>query len=123
LTVREFLSATSVGYGSHSVDASDNAASEQVAGALAKLTQKCCQQLQGAAFDTVFNLILLLLLRYEACRDVQHSRVILIAVGIISGHLSGRIDELLDLSTSCDVIHIYLTYATKLGSVASDLIT
>ena len=60
---------------------------------------------------TVFNLILLLLLRYDACHDVRLSRTNLIAIGIVSGHLSGRICELLDFSKSCDVNDIYCVYA------------
>jgi len=79
--------------------------------ALVNLTSSCRRQIHPELFGTVFNLILLLLLRYDACHDVQLSRTTLITVGVVSGHLSGRIDELLDLSEPCDVNDIYSVFA------------
>ena len=82
-----------------------------ISGILVNLSSSCRQQIHPELFGAVFNLILLLLLRYDVCRDVQLSRTTLITVGIVSGHLSGRIDELLDLSEPCDVNDIYCVYA------------
>lgn len=81
------------------------------AGILVNLTSSCRRQIHPELFGTVFNLILLLLLRFDVCHDVQLSRTTLITVGVVSGHLSGRIDELLDLSEPCDVNDIYSVYA------------
>ncbi len=81
------------------------------AGMLVDLTYSCRREIHMSVVGTVFNLILLLLLRYDACHDVRLSRTNLIAIGIVSGHLSGRICELLDFSKSCDVNDIYCVYA------------
>ncbi|KAL7542795.1 hypothetical protein ACHAXR_012401 [Thalassiosira sp. AJA248-18] len=88
-----------------------------VAFLLKLLTSNCCQQIHSQAFGTVFNLVLLLLLRYDTCPDVQLCRTTLISVGIVSGHLSGRIGELLNLSEeTCDVNAIYSLYVAKLDA-------
>mmetsp|Transcript_29014 Transcript_29014/g.61316 ORF Transcript_29014/g.61316 Transcript_29014/m.61316 type:complete len:370 (-) Transcript_29014:164-1273(-) len=85
-----------------------------IANGMGHLTTECQQQIHSQAFGTVFNLILLLLLRYDSCHDVQLCKVALITVGIVSGHLSGRIHELLELSESqCVVNDIYLLYAAN----------
>ncbi len=82
-----------------------------IAGMLVELTYNCRREIHMPVVGTVFNLILLLLLRYDACHDVRLSRANLITIGIISGHLSGRICELLDFSEICDVNDIYSVYA------------
>jgi hypothetical protein len=75
------------------------------------LSSDCRQQIHSKAFDEVFNLVLLLLLRYDTCHDVRLCRTTLILVGIVSGHLSGRIGELIDLSEmECDLAHLYSLY-------------
>ena len=77
------------------------------------LTSDCRRQIHSKAFETVFNLVLLLLLRNDTCHDLRICRATLIGIGLISGHLSGRINELLS-ETPCDVTDIYSLYATKL---------
>lgn len=73
---------------------------------------ECAAQVDPEAAGVIFNLILILLLRYDTCEDVHASRTTLIIVGIVSGHISGRISELIDLSLSspmqsiyCDLVH------------------
>ena len=90
---------------------------EIIANYLVNLTNNCRQHINSQAFGCVLNLILLLLLRFNACHDVQICKGTLIAVGIVSGHLSGRISEIVDPSdTTSDVYAIYSIYATKLNA-------
>jgi hypothetical protein len=74
---------------------------------LRRLIFECAAQVEPEAAGVIFNLILLLLLRYDTCEDVHASRTILIIVGIVSGHVSGRISELIDLSLSSPMQSMY----------------
>lgn len=65
---------------------------------LEQMIGECSSQIHPEAAGTIFNLILLLLLRYETCEDVHASKTTLITVGIVVGHISGRIAELIDFS-------------------------
>jgi ABC-type bacteriocin/lantibiotic exporter with double-glycine peptidase domain len=85
---------------------------------LVKLSRNCIQQISRELVGSVFNLVLLLLLRCDVCQDVQLSRATLITVGIVSGHLSGRINELIDLSQSSDINDIYSLYADLVSETA-----
>ena len=85
---------------------------------LVKLSRNCIQQISPELVGSVFNLVLLLLLRCDVCQDVQLSRATLITVGIVSGHLSGRINELIDLSQSSDINNIYSVYADLVSETA-----
>ena len=88
-----------------------------IASMLDRLTTDCRKQIHSQALDAVFNLVLLLLLRHDSCNDVKLCRATLISVGIVSGHLSGRVGELLDLSeASCDVNSIYCHYEAHLNA-------
>ena len=109
LTIKEFLSLAATSVRVCSTETEDS--SIFVAGMMVDLTYRCRRQIHISAVGTVFNLILLLLLRYEACHDVRLSRANLITIGVVCGHLSGRICELLDVSVSCDVNDIYSVYA------------
>lgn len=109
LTTEDFLSVVAASDRGCATEMKD--LSMFVPGILVNLSSSCRRQIHSEVFGTLFNLILLLLLRYDVCHDVQLSRTTLIAVGIVSGHLSGRIGELLDLSKKCDVNDIYSVYA------------
>ena len=86
----------------------------RIASHLVNITSDCHQQIKSQACDIVFNLILLLLLRYDTCQDVQIHKGALISIGIVSGHLCGRIDEL--LGENCDTSIIYATYTKQLNA-------
>lgn len=92
--------------------------STKLASILVKLSRNCIQQISRELVGSVFNLVLLLLLRCDVCQDVQLSRATLITVGIVSGHLSGRINELIDLSQSSDINDIYSLYADLVSETA-----
>ena len=94
----------------------DNICCEFVASVLDRITLRCRQQIHTQALDSVFNLVLLLLLRNNTCLDVKMCRPTLTVVGIVSGHLSGRIGELLDLAEASTVNSIYSLYAARLDS-------
>jgi len=114
IEVKDFIAAATTHFhlGHHSADKKKYC--NTVANLLVRLASDCRRQIHPQAFGTVFNLILLLLLRYDSCRDVELCRATLIAVGLVSGHLSGRIGELLDLTeTPCDAKDIYLMYTAK----------
>jgi hypothetical protein len=72
-----------------------------------RLIVQCADQIQQEAAGVIFNLILLLLLRYDNCEDVRASKTTLMTVGIVSGHISGRISELIDLSLPSQIQYIY----------------
>jgi hypothetical protein len=74
---------------------------------LQELVIECRSQVQPEGAGVIFNLILLLLLRYDTCEDVQACKTALIIVGIISGHHSGRISELIDMSRPSQLKDIY----------------
>jgi len=116
LTIKDFLSAA--GPFCHIEEMTDERDQcEVIAELCEQLTFYCRQQLLPQAFDGVFNLVLLLLLRYDACHDVQQCRATLIAAGIVTGHLSSRISELLALSEApCDVNDIYSLYSAKMNA-------
>lgn len=109
LKIKDFLSCTPYD-GSHLKD-DDSCAF--LTSLLVEITSRCRQQIHSEAASSIFNLVLLLLLRNDACYDVQLCRTTLIMVGIVSGHLSGRICELLS-DTSCDVNKIYSLFAARI---------
>jgi len=86
---------------------------DRFASHLVNITSDCHQQINSQACGIVFNLILLLLLRYDTCQDVQIHKGALIAIGIVSGNISGRIDEL--LGDNSDTSIIYAKYTKKLN--------
>ncbi|KAL7473397.1 hypothetical protein ACHAXS_013849 [Conticribra weissflogii] len=69
------------------------------------LIDDCEGQVSCEAMNSVFNLVLLLLLRYEMCEDVRRNRTSLVLVGVVAGHLGGRLGELIDTSTFDRPIH------------------
>ena len=71
------------------------------------LISDCAVQIQPEAAGVIFNLILLLLLRFDVCEDVNSSKTTLIIVGIVSGHVSGRISELVDFSSANPIQNMY----------------
>ena len=83
------------------------------------ITSRCRQQIHSQALNSVFNLVLMILLRNDTCLDVKLCRPTLILVGIVSGHLSGRIGELIDFAETSTVSSIYSLYAAKLGTELS----
>jgi len=69
------------------------------------LVADCDGQLNNEAMESIFNLVLLLLLRYDMCEDVRRNRTTLILVGVVAGHLGGRLQELIDSSAFDRPIH------------------
>ena len=88
-------------------DEDENAGLEIILQFFRILISECAAQIQPEAAGVVFNLILLLLLRYDVCEDVYSSKTTLIMVGIVSGHLSGRISELVDFSAVNSIHNMY----------------
>ncbi len=111
LTIQDFFAA----YPSLS-KVGDGACCVSVVGLLESITLRCRQQIHFQALNSVFNLVLLLLLRNDACLDVNLCRPTLVVVGIVSGHLSGRIGELLDLAETSTINSIYSLYAARIKS-------
>lgn len=93
----------------------DGADFTSVVSVLERITLRCRQQIHFQALNSVFNLVLLLLLRSDACLDVNLCRPTLVVVGIVSGHLSGRIGELLDLAETSTINRIYSLYVTRIN--------
>ena len=91
------------------LDHSDNNTNKIILNFLQQLISECTAQIQSDASGVIFNLILLLLLRYETCEDVHASKTTLVIVGIVSGHISGRISELVDLSSENPIRSLYLS--------------
>ena len=89
-----------------------------VADHLVNLTLTCRQQINSQAFGFVFNLILLILLRHNTCHDVQLCKGTLVAIGIVSGHLSGRISEILDPADRACAYQIYSVYISQLTTTS-----
>ena len=89
-----------------------------VADHLVNLTLTCRQQINSQAFGFVFNLILLILLRHNTCHDVQLCKGTLVAIGIVSGHLSGRISEILDPADRGCAYQIYSVYISQLTTTS-----
>lgn len=117
LVMEDFLAVVRIDNNSRHAVNTEGSSCEAIASWLVHLTSDCCQQIHSTAFGTVFNLVLLLLLRYDTCHDVRLCRATLIGIGIVSGHLSGRTSELLPPSeTPCDVNAIYTLYAAKLDA-------
>jgi len=110
ITLQDFQSITSYNVNE---EEDKNKAFGRIASHLVNITSDCQKQVNSQAVDIVFNLILLLLLRYDTCQDVQIHKGALIAIGIVSGHLSGRIDEL--LGDNSDTSIIYAKYTKKLN--------
>jgi len=85
----------------------------KVASFLEHLTSHCCDQIHSDAVESILNLVLLLLLGHDTCEDVQLHRGHLILIGIVCGHLSGRVTDLIDLSLECDVHLIYQLFTQQ----------
>lgn len=94
-------------------------ASEQshikVASFLKHLNSQCCDEIHSYhAVESILNLILLLLLRHDICEDVQLNRGTLILIGIVCGHRSGRITNLINTTShDCDVHRIYQAFTQQ----------
>ena len=88
---------------------------EMIVSFLERRISECEKQLCLEATSIVFNLIVLLLLRHDVCQDVKLNRTSLVIGGIVSGHLSGRLEELVDLSRSntCMIHDICSSLATR----------
>ena len=97
----------------YSESASQQAHIVKVVSFLEHLTSHCCDQMHSDAVESILNLVLLLLLRHDACEDVQHHRGGLILIGIVCGQLSGRITDFIDLSQECDVTRVYQAFTQK----------
>ena len=90
-------------------DHSNNNSNEIVLKFLQQLISECTAQIQPDACGVIFNLILLLLLRYDTCEDVHAFKTTLVIIGIVCGHISGRIAELVDLSSENPIQSLYLS--------------
>lgn len=75
------------------------------------LVADCEGQVNYEAMESIFNLVLLLLLRYNTCEDVRRNRTTLILVGVVVGHLGGRLEELIDRSSFDRPIHSIVSAA------------
>jgi len=76
---------------------------------LEHLVKHCCDQIHSdQAVESILNFVLLLLLRHDMCEDVQVNRGTLFLIGIVCGHLSGSITNLIgQTSQDYDVHRIY----------------
>ena len=91
----------------------DHQAKSKVVSFLGLLTSHCCNQLHSKeAVGSILNIVLLLLLRHDVCDDVQLHRCELIMIGIVCGHISGRISDIIDMTLKdCDVYLIYEAFS------------
>jgi len=112
VTTDEFRDVCTFHYSIYSESANKQAHSK-VASFLQHLTLHCCDQIHSKAVESILNLVLLLLLRHDTCEDVQLHRGHLILIGIVCGHLSGRITDLIDLSQECDLHFIYQLFTQQ----------
>ena len=83
---------------------------------LEHLSSHCCDQIHpDQAAESILNLVLLLLLRHDMCEDVQVNRGALFLIGIVCGHRSGRITNLIGQTSSqdCDVHLIYQAFTQQ----------
>lgn len=113
ITMKDFVAA----YCPHvNLHANDDECCTFVVSLLERITWRCRQQLHSQALDSVLNLVLLLLLRNDTCLDVNLCRPTLVVVGIVAGHLSGRIGDLLDIAETSTINSIYSLYTTRLNS-------
>ena len=82
---------------------------------LEHLTSHCYDQIHSdRAVESILNLVLLLLLRHDMCEDVQVNRGALFLIGIVCGHRSGRITNLIGQpSQDCDVHLIYQAFTQQ----------
>ena len=82
---------------------------------LEHLTSHCCDQIHSdQAIESILNLVLLLLLRHDMCEDVQVNRGTLFLIGIVCGHRSGKITNLIgQTSQDCDVHLIYQAFTQQ----------
>ena len=92
---------------------SGNTQNQPILSCLEHLTSKCRQQIHSDAVEYILNLVLLLILRHDSCEDVQLHRGALILIGIVCGHLCGRITDLIDVSEESDVYLIYQAFAQQ----------
>ncbi len=82
---------------------------------LKHLNSQCYDEIHSDhTVESILNLVLLLLLRHDMCEDVQLNRGTLILIGIVCGHRSGRITNLISTtSVDCDVYRIYQAFAQQ----------
>jgi len=87
----------------------------KVASFLKHLNSQCYDEIHSDhTVESILNLVLLLLLRHDMCEDVQLNRGTLILIGIVCGHRSGRITNLISTtSVDCDVYRIYQAFAQQ----------
>jgi hypothetical protein len=88
-------------------------AHNKIVSCLEHLASQCRDQIHTDGVEFILNLVLLLLLRHDICKVVQLRRDELILIGIVCGHLSGRITDLIDLSQESDVCLIYQALSRK----------
>lgn len=90
-----------------------NTQNQLIMSCLEQLSSKCRQKIHSDAVESILNLVLLLILRHDSCEDVQLHRGALILIGIVCGHLCGRITDLIDVSEESDVHLIYQAFAQQ----------
>ena len=90
-----------------------NTQNQLILSCLEQLSSKCRQKIHSDAVESILNLVLLLILRHDSCEDVQLHRGALILIGIVCGHLCGRITDLIDVSEESDVHLIYQAFAQQ----------
>jgi hypothetical protein len=92
---------------------SGNTQNQLILSCLEHLSSECRQQIHSDAIESILNLVLLLILRHDSCEDVQLHRGALILIGIVCGHLCGRITDLIDVTEESDVHLIYQAFAQQ----------
>jgi len=92
---------------------SGNTQNQLILSCLKHLSSECRQQIHSDAVEYILNLVLLLILRHDSCEDVQLHRGALILIGIVCGHLCGRITDLIDVTEESDVHLIYQAFAQQ----------
>eukprot|EP00978_Attheya_sp_CCMP212_P006102 scaffold13748_cov62-Attheya_sp.AAC.1 len=84
-------------------------------GFLVNQIQLCSHQISDQASGAIFDLVVLILSRHDRCDAVQELAPSLVLVAIISGHVSGRVTEILDESkNACLLQHVYQSVAKEM---------
>ncbi len=97
------------------LESSSQQSLSKVASFLKYLNSQCCDEIPSDhAVESILNLVLLLLLRHDICKDVQLNRGTLLLIGIVCGHRSGRITNLISTTShDCDVHRIYQAFTQQ----------
>jgi len=66
-----------------------------IVGFLVRQTVECANQIDYREAALLFDLVLIILARYERCDIVKGLRTYLLLIGVVSGHVAGRVDEIL----------------------------